>query len=366
MISLPESPVETRQSAASDNPLLKSEEWLRLAAKGSPMGLWYWNEETGRVFWDAKSCEIFDVGTEGEKTLDTFYSCLHPDDRERVREIWRYQLEHGLPFEMEYRVVGRDGSIRWIDALGSGYYDQQGKPLRMVGVHFDVSERKKAEQKHFDLSGRLINAQEKERSRLARELHDDFSQRLALLAIDLESVAEMILDSPAAASKRVHELWGEVSEIGADLHSLSHRLHSTTLESLGLVAGVDSYCKEIARKQGLQIDVVHEDMPKPIHPEISLCLFRIVQETLRNVSKHSRASRVEVRLKGSSEAIWLTLRDNGIGFDLSKNHTSGGIGIQSMNERARMIGGTFQVESAPMRGTQITVKVPLNSVRTRR
>jgi PAS domain S-box-containing protein len=205
--------------AVPDNQLFKSEEWLRLAAKGSQLGLWYWNEDTQHVYWDPKACEIFGVPAGSEKPLQTFYQCLHPDDRERVKKVWRYQLEHGLPYELEYRAVRVDGSIRWVRALGNGYYDKDGKPTRMVGVVFDVTERKKAEQERLELAGRLINAQEQERSRLAREIHDDFSQRLAMLAVNLELAEDIIQE--AAAREKLHKSLKDICEIGADLLAFS-------------------------------------------------------------------------------------------------------------------------------------------------
>ena len=245
------------------------------------MGLWYWNEETRYVFWDAKACEIFGVELVGEIPLETFYRCLHPDDRERVVEVWRHQLEKRLPYDLEYRTVRPDGSIRWVHALGSGYYDELGTPLRMVGVVFDITERKEADQERLDLAGRLINAQEQERSRLARELHDDFSQRLAMLAVDLERAEEMVKEPKVR--EELHKLWNEIGEIGTDLHSVSHRLHSSTLETLGLTAGVRSFCAEFSSQHAIEVEFVHKGVPKSTNPDTSLCLFRIVQEGLRNV-----------------------------------------------------------------------------------
>jgi PAS domain S-box-containing protein len=327
------------------------------------VGLWYWNEVTNELFWNTQTREMFGINLVGEVTLETFYKALHPEDLARVKEIWRYELERGLPYDLEYRALRPDGSIRWILARGSGYYDKDGKALCMVGVVFDVTERKLADQERIELSGRLINAQEQERTRLARELHDDFSQRLAVLAVDLESVAEMIEVSPKAANVRVRELRNAVTSIGEDIHSLSHRLHSSTLESLGLVESVRSFCAKFAKQHGIQIDFVEKDVPKSMPPDTALCLFRIVQEGLRNVSKHSRASRAEVRLHADSEAISLGLSDNGVGFELSQSLPSIGIGIRSMKERTWMLGGTFEVVSQPMHGTQITVCIPPNSAR---
>lgn len=202
----------------------------------------------------------------------------------------------------------------------------------------------------------MIDAQEQERSRLARELHDDFNQRLAILAIDLERTAEMIEASPAEASRQMLELWNRASEIGAELHSLSHSLHSSALESLGLVLGVSSFCAE---QQNVQVDFAHEDIPRSVPPDVALCLLRIVQEGLRNIKKHSGASRAEVRLGADAEAIRLSLSDNGVGFDLPKSSATVGLGIRSMQERLRMVGGVFEIRSRPMQGTLIAASVPL-------
>ena len=356
-MGLPKKLAELRKKPASDDPLLKSEEWLKLAAMGSPMGLWYWNEETRYVFFDAKACEIFGVELVEEIPLETVYRCLHPDDRERVVEVWRHQLEKRLPYDLEYRTLWPDGSIRWVHALGSGYYDELGTPLRMVGVVFDITERKEADQERLDLAGRLIDAQEQERSRLARELHDDFGQRLALLALNLER-AEETVEEPKVREE-LHKLSNEIGEIGADLHSVSHRLHSSTLETLGLTAGVRSFCAEFSSQHAIEVEFVHEGLPKSTNPDTALCLFRIVQAGLRNVRTHSRATKVDVRLQGSAEAISLTLSDNGVGFKLSDRVASHGIGLRSMRERARILGGTFTVQSWPGQGTRIAVTVPL-------
>ena len=356
MGSLPKKRPELRKKPASDDPLLKSEEWLRLAAKGSPMGLWYWNEETRHVFFDAKACEIFGVELAGEIPLETVYRCLHPDDRERVVEVWRHQLEKRLPYDLEYRTVRPDGSIRWVHALGSGYYDELEKPLRMVGVVFDITERKQADQERLDLAGRLINAQEQERSRLARELHDDFSQRLAMVAADLELAGKMVKEPNVR--NELQKLHSEVAEIGTDLNSVSHRLHSSTLETLGLTAGIRSFCAEFSSQHALEVEFVHKGVPKSTNPDTALSLFRIVQEGLRNVRTHSRAPKVDVWLQGSAEAISLTLSDNGVGFKFADSVASHGIGLRSMRERARILGGTFKVQSSPGQGTRIAVTVP--------
>ncbi len=209
------------------------------------------------------------------------------------------------------------------------------------------------------LSGRLINAQDEERSRLASELHDDFSQRMAVLSLGLETAAEMIPGSPAEANRQLHELMNSAGEIGADLHTLSHRLHSSTLERLGLAAGVSSFCKEFTAQQGTQVACAYENVPRAVSPDVALCLFRIVQEGLRNVKKHSEASRAQVRLEKLDGGLHLSISDNGKGFDLNATSEGEGLGLWSMKERIRLIEGRFEIHSEVHNGTRIEVWAPL-------
>jgi len=349
--------------AAMQKALLKSEEWLRLAAEGSSeLGLWYWDELRRGLHFDAKTREMYGVSVRRKVTLQTFIDALHPDDRARVIRTWRHAVEKELPYSVGMRALRPDGSVRWIHGRGIGHYGRAGKPLCMVGVDFDVTERRQGELERVELAGRLINAQELERSRLARELHDDFSQRMAIIARRLEKVAAAVEDSESAIETQLNELRVLVDKVGGDLHTLSHRLHSSALEILGLAQNIGPFCADFAKEHGIQIDFESADIAQSVPPEVTLCLFRIVQEALRNVVKHSHASNVEVRLKGNSETVSLTLSDNGVGFDVSQKCASMGIGIQSMKERTRMLGGTFEVRSHRMQGTQITVTVPLNRV----
>ena len=209
------------------------------------------------------------------------------------------------------------------------------------------------------LGGMLIGAQEKERSRLASEIHDDFSQRLALLALGLGNVEEKIGTSPAEAARLVHDLLNSASEIGADLHTLSHRLHSSTLEALGLVPGVSALCKEFAAQQSIEIDFVSDNIPSSVRPDVALCLFRIVQEGLRNIKKHSGALKAQVLLRRVDETLLLSVCDEGVGFDVSNLRKKEGLGTRSMEERAYLVGGRFEIHSEHGKGTRIVVSVPL-------
>lgn len=216
-----------------------------------------------------------------------------------------------------------------------------------------------AKEEQARLSGMLIEAQETERSRLASELHDDFSQRLALLALDLETASERITQSPQEADHHLRGLMNSASEIGADLHTLSRRLHPSTLKSLGLVPGVSAFCKEFAAQQSMQVDFTHENVPRSVPPEAALCLFRIVQEGLRNAKKHSGAPSARVAVEMTGDTLHVSVCDQGVGFNLKEIRNKGGLGVRSMGERAHLLGGRFEIHSEPEKGTRIDAWVPI-------
>ena len=219
-----------------------------------------------------------------------------------------------------------------------------------------------AKEKQMQLSGLLINAEEKERSRVASELHDDFSQRLAILALGLENVDEATPASLDHVHKQLHELARSTSELGSDLHTLSHRLHSSTLESLGLVPSVDALCREFTCKQGIRVHFSSDEIPRSISPDAALCIFRIVQEALRNLKKYSGAEEAEVDLQMTGGRLEISVRDEGRGFSLSDLGQNGGIGIRSMEQRARLLGGTFEIHSEPGKGTTLEAWVPFKPI----
>ncbi|HSY99033.1 MAG TPA: ATP-binding protein [Terriglobales bacterium] len=226
-------------------------------------------------------------------------------------------------------------------------------------LRFSWRQLKLAKDRQLGLSGMLITAQEKERSRLASEIHDDFSQRLALLALGLENAEESIGTSPGEAVQQVHDLLNSASEIGADLHTLSHRLHSSTLEALGLVPGLSALCKEFGSQQRIEVDFLPEDIPRSVHPDVALCLFRIVQEGLRNLKKHSGATKAQVRLRRSGNKLVVSVNDEGFGFDARELGKKEGLGIRSMEERVYLLGGRFEIRSRPGRGTKVEAWVPI-------
>lgn len=209
------------------------------------------------------------------------------------------------------------------------------------------------------LSGMLINAGEHERSRVASELHDDFSQRLAVIALKLENLAETVSPLSEEADRQFHEIFDSVSEMGTDLHTLSHRLHSSQLESLGLVPAISALCKEFTSQQGVEAEFTSDDIPRLVHPHAALCIFRIVQEGLRNSKKHSGAQQVLVSLRVSASRLIVSVLDKGCGFDMKELSHKEGLGVRTMEERIHLLGGKFKIQSAPGNGTTVTAWVPL-------
>ena len=228
-------------------------------------------------------------------------------------------------------------------------------------LQFSRKELRLARDAQMQLSGRLIDAQEKERSRLAAELHDDFSQRLALHALGLKNALEALPDSARTAKRQLQDLINSASELGTDIHTVSHRLHSSTLEILGLVSGVSSLCKEFTDRQGVEIDFSAENIPRVVDPDVALCLFRIVQEALQNLRKHSGAAKAEVKLIRRADQIFVSVSDQGKGFDMNDTKSNEGLGVRSMGERARLLRGSFKIHSKPGRGTRVEAAIPLPS-----
>jgi signal transduction histidine kinase len=216
-----------------------------------------------------------------------------------------------------------------------------------------------SEERQRNLSGMLINAEEKVRRQVASELHDDFSQRVALIALRLENVAETVSPFSKEANQQLHELMNSTGELGADLHTLSHRLHSSTLESLGLGPAVSALCNEFTAQQHIEVDFTADDIPHPVHPDTSLCVFRIVQEGLRNLKKHSGAQRALVSLRVNAGKLNASVLDNGCGFNMNELNHNDGLGIRSMEERVRLLGGELMIQSVPGEGTTVSAWVPL-------
>lgn len=358
--------VDLKQRKRAEEALQKSEEEFSLAFEAARLGWWIWNEQTGHVSLSEGTKSVLGLPCEEEITVQTFLNIVHPEDRERVHETWRQSLEKRTYYLVEFRVWGADGAIHWVEARGRTYRGLHGKPLQMVGVSMDITERKRAEEALRAVGGRLIEAQEQERTRIARELHDDICQRLALLGIELQKLK----DEPELAGHRLQKLTGHLArfteEVARDLQALSHELHSSKLEILGTTAAMKSFCAEFADQHHVRIEFTSSDVPFPLSRDVSLCLYRVLQEALHNGVKHSEARFFFVDLRGEHGAVELTVRDSGVGFNVEAAIHGHGLGLISMRERVNLVKGTFSIESAPGIGTTIRATVPVEEVRSLR
>ena len=255
--------------------------------------------------------------------------------------------------------VDRDGRTTFIEVNAT--MEGEGSGQRIIALSRDVTERIRHEQAIQNLSGRLISAQEEERTRIARELHDDIIQRIALLAMELTTWSKHVPEGAVDLLDRIHDSKKRLWEMSTDIQALSHRLHSSKLEILGLVSAAKTFCMELSEKHEIQVEFVHSDIPRAIPSSVSLCLFRVLQQALQNAVKHSGSSHVKVELRGRPDEIQLMVSDSGIGFDPKEAINSKGIGLITMQERLGLANGQFSITSAPGNGTKIYASVPFAS-----
>jgi PAS domain S-box-containing protein len=343
----------------AEEALKKSEEKFSKAFRESPMALTLTSAKDHRYLDVNETFERITGWRRDEVIGRTPFDIGIWVDSTQRSEFVKRVLAEGAIRDCEVHFRSRDGTQRV--GLGAGELIQIESEPCILSVIADITERKLAEEALSGMSRKLIEAQEQERTRVARELHDDIGQRLAMLAIDLERLQQNPVVLSAEARSRVEELQKRASELSTDIQSMSHELHSSKLEYLGIVAAMKSFTKEFGAQQNLEIDFQSHDLPSPVPADISLCLFRVLQEALHNSAKHSGVRRFAVRLWGTSDEIHLTVMDAGIGFNREAAKTGRGLGLVSMKERLKLVNGTLSIDTQPKRGTTIHARVPLIS-----
>ena len=338
--------------------LRASEERFRLAAQAGKMFAYEWNATTDVLVRSEQSTQILGIDKATHITGREMLTKVHADDQARLRSAVA-KLTPEKPFlEISYRLIRPDNSVIWVGRSSRAHFDAQGRMQRIVGMVADITDRKLAEEMLSSLSRRLITAQEQERGRIARDLHDDLGQRMALLQIGIEQLEHGTAGLSTLAREHLHNVAETASELSSDLHNLSHQLHPVKLDLQGLVAAMRSLCGELSKLHGMKIEFIHHDVPCQIREDVALCLFRIVQEALQNVVKHSGAADAGVELSGNGDEIDLYVTDRGTGFDPESVRGKGGLGLISMAERIRLVGGHFSIESESSQGTRVHACIP--------
>jgi PAS domain S-box-containing protein len=349
--------LDITEQRRSERVLRESEERFRAMADGAPVMMWMagidklctdfnrgWLDFTGRSLEQ----EIGNGWAEG----------VHPDDLQRCLSVYVDSFDKRVAFSMEYRLRRHDGQYHWISDAGSPRFLPDGTFAGYIGCCVDIHDRKAIELARLDLARRLMSAQEAERTRVARELHDGIGQEIALLGIQMQRAAASTSMEPGAIYPGMQKLCTNLTAIGLHVSRLSHQLHSSELEYLGLSVAITKLCREFSEQYPIKVTCSCANIPASLNNDVALAFLRIVQESLHNVARHSGAKEVQVELT-AFEDLNLIVRDNGKGFDLQESKALPGLGLVSMRERVHLMGGEFSIESTPGGGTLIRATVPL-------
>ena len=339
--------------------LRESEERLRLAARAGKMFAYTWDAATDVIVRSGESAHILGIDDSTLTTGLEILTKIHPDDRALVVAAVTRLTPENPDLQITYRMIRPDGTVIWVERTSRAYFDGNRNTLRIVGMVADITFRKLAEEALSSVSRRLIEAQEAERARIGRDLHDDIGQGLALLTVTLGRMKHLPADSVGEVRICLDTLERQISDLAAGVQALSHELHPFKLHVLGVVPAMKSFCRKLSELHSVEIDFNDQDIPA-MPPKISLCLFRVLQEALHNAVRHSGARHFAVHLWGTSDAVHLTVRDRGIGFDANTAHGRG-LGLTSMKERLKLAEGELSIQSELECGTTIVARVPLRS-----
>ena len=300
----------------------------------------------------------------GKYFIDIFPTTLEIDESSLRARL----LDGELPcYDSDRRAVtssGRELRLRVVFCLER--HPATGKPSSLTAIIDDTTSvraandaLREADAARREMAQRLTTAQENERTRIARELHDDIGQSLAILRIQMMRAGRPVSGMPGKLHPSLPELSETLKGIAHKVSRLSHQLHSSELEYLGLATAVQSHCREFTEKFKIPVNCVCQNIPAELDRLLALALLRVIQETLHNAAKYSQAASIEVKLTGSPTQLWLQIADDGVGFDVEEARLAAGLGLISMRERIKLAGGEYVLESRPGKGTRISARVPL-------
>ncbi|MFY9723923.1 MAG: PAS domain S-box protein [Bryobacteraceae bacterium] len=332
------------------------EEWFRTVANDTPAYLWMASADGENMFIN-KPLGRF-VGTDRQSPSSSWTDYLHPDDAARVRAKFSEDLAARRESADEFRLRRFDGEYRWMSREAVPRFSQAGEFLGYAGALLDLTDRRRAESQLRGLSARLIDAQEEERKRLARELHDDLNQQIAAVTIGVGNLKRHIPEELAEVrgqSDRIHQKLVHLAEA---IRRMSHELHPAILQYSGLATALRTYCDEFGALARVRVSLDIDGSFDGVAPATALCIYRIAQEALRNVAKHAKVETAAIQLRREEGQLLLTVSDRGVGMQPSRASATTGLGLVSIKERTRLVGGSLEIRSQPDQGTTITVEVP--------
>jgi PAS domain S-box-containing protein len=353
--------IDVTDRTRAEQALLESERRFRLMADSAPVLMWMAGED--KLYTDFNRAWLRFTGrTMQEELGEGWVEGIHPNDSEACLRTYTKAFDMRQEFSMEYRLRRHDGQYRWVFDKGVPRFLEDGTFAGYIGCCIDITEQKEVKVVQAELSGRLMRAHEEERARIARELHDDINQRLALLANGIQQLEHTSAFRDGKQEKaQLHALWQLASEIATDLQHLSHQLHPSKLHYLGLSAALRGLCQEVSKLQRIEVECIVRDLPTDLDESVSLSLFRTAQESLHNVAKHSHAHHAKVELTCDANELKLRISDDGVGFDPEQAKNRQGLGLISMQERLKLVGGRLSVWSHPSLGTQVEASVPVTA-----
>jgi PAS domain S-box-containing protein len=344
----------------TESALRESEERLTLAFAGAQEGVWDWDLETNAVVYSSRWKQMLGYSDEEiEPHVSAWERLVHPEDRaaaERANE----SVAGGQPtYEAEFRLRHKDG--HYVQVLSRGFpvrREPGGPVVRIVGTHFDLTERQKreAERVHSELLARLVFAQEDERRRIARDMHDHFGEHLTTLGLRIGVLKARCADHPDLL-REIDALERIARGLDEDVDRLAWELRPTALDDLGLGAALTNYTQDWSARVGIPARLHTAGLDERLAPDIETTLYRIAQEALNNAAKYSRARTVEVLIERRADAVLLIVEDDGIGFDADGEARGRGFGLVGMQERAALVGGSLEIESSPGKGTTVLVRI---------
>jgi PAS domain S-box-containing protein len=357
--------IEERQAAVRS--LRRVRDSLAEAQRVARLGNWDWDIVNNRLSWSDEIYRIFGLQPqEFGATYEAFLRSVHPESRQHVQESVDRALKEKEPYSIDHRILLPDGSERIVHEQAEVTFDEKGRAVRMMGTVQDITERKRVEQelrasqqelRH--LSAQLVEAQERERKRVARELHDGLGQTLSAMKFRIENtIGQRNAKEGAGGTLGIANLVPLAQQAIEEVRRISKNLWPSILDDLGLLPTISWFCREFGEMHpAVRIEKVIAVQERNVPGPLKIVIYRILQEAMNNVARHSRASRVSVSLEEEGGNLRFSVRDNGTGFDEERmargEDQDRGLGLASMRERAELSGGSFSVESRPGTGTTI-------------